>query len=268
MNFLDIIASNDTRYNFHSHTQFCDGRDIMENFVTSAIAKGFHHYGFTPHSPVPIASSRNMKFEAVDSYIKEFNRLKGCYGDRINLYLSLEIDYLSPEFCASNSYFSSLPLDYRLSSVHFIKSQDGDFVDIDGKFDNFKRNMSMYFHDDIEYVVNQFYNQSVSMVEAGGFDIIGHFDKIGHNASHYRPGIEDESWYNKRVVELFEAIMDHHLIVEVNTKALALHNRLFPNVRYFDMLRKYNAPVLVNSDAHYPDLIDAGRDFAIKLLKK
>ena len=182
MNFLDIIASNDTRYNFHSHTQFCDGRDIMENFVTSAIAKGFHHYGFTPHSPVPIASSCNMKFEAVDSYIKEFNRLKGCYGDRINLYLSLEIDYLSPEFCASNSYFSSLPLDYRLSSVHFIKSQDGDFVDIDGKFDNFKRNMSMYFHDDIEYVVNQFYNQSVSMVEAGGFDIIGHFDKIGHNA--------------------------------------------------------------------------------------
>ena len=150
MNFLDIIASNDTRYNFHSHTQFCDGRDIMENFVTSAIAKGFHHYGFTPHSPVPIASSCNMKFEAVDSYIKEFNRLKGCYGDRINLYLSLEIDYLSPEFCASNSYFSSLPLDYRLSSVHFIKSQDGDFVDIDGKFDNFKRNMSMYFHDDIE----------------------------------------------------------------------------------------------------------------------
>ena len=56
--------------------------------------------------------------------------------------------------------------------------------------------------------------------------------------------------------------------MEVNTKALALHNRLFPNVRYFDMLRKYNAPVLVNSDAHYPDLIDAGRDFAIKLLNK
>lgn len=41
-------------YNFHSHTQFCDGRFPMADFVVAAVDGGFTHYGFSPHSPVPI----------------------------------------------------------------------------------------------------------------------------------------------------------------------------------------------------------------------
>jgi histidinol-phosphatase (PHP family) len=60
--------------------------------------------------------------------------------------------------------------------------------------------------------------------------------------------------------------MDYHFTIEVNTKAWLQRNRFYPNLKYFDLLKRYNAPVVVNSDAHYPTLINNGRLEAIKLL--
>ena len=169
------------------------------------------------------------------------------------------MDFLD-EWGPSSPYFQNLPLDYRIGSVHFIPSFNSDeYVDIDGDFQNFSRKMKRYFEGDIERVVRSFYAQSEKMVEKGGFDIIGHFDKIGHNASLYCPGIEEQPWYARLVERLFEAIMDHHLVIEINTKKWVTDQRLFPHVRYFKMLKRYGAPVLFNSDAHFPQLINSGR---------
>ena len=96
---------------------------------------------------------------------------------------------------------------------------------------------------------------------------IGHFDKIGLNASLYSTGIDEQPWYDRLVINLLEAILDHGYIIEINTKAWQQHNRFFPNQKYFPLLKKYNAPIIVNSDAHYPALIDSGRPEALQLLK-
>ena len=42
----DILAAigSGTRYNLHSHTQFCDGHADMETMVQGAIAAGLTHY--------------------------------------------------------------------------------------------------------------------------------------------------------------------------------------------------------------------------------
>ena len=262
------ITKNSKLYNFHSHTQFCDGRATMEEFVVEAVKRGFTHYGFTPHSPIPFSSPCNMKHEDVPAYIAEYKRLKNAYGDSINLFLSMEIDYLGEHWGATNSFFDTLPLDYRLSSVHFIPSfvDSSEMVDIDGNFLSFRKKMGIFFGNDIEAVVRSFYAQSLSMIEAGGFDIIGHFDKIGHNAGHFSEGIEREKWYIELVEQTFEAIMDNNLIIEVNTKALKDHCRTFPNEQFYYLLTKYSAPLLINSDAHYPELINAGREETMSLL--
>ena len=47
------IAATSQLYNFHSHTQFCDGHAEMPEFAAKAAEMGFSHYGFSPHSPVP-----------------------------------------------------------------------------------------------------------------------------------------------------------------------------------------------------------------------
>lgn len=53
----------------------------------------------------------------------------------------MEIDYLNDDWGPANDYFQSLPLDYRIGSVHFIPTRGGDFVDIDGSPDRFVVNL-------------------------------------------------------------------------------------------------------------------------------
>lgn len=277
MNLKQII--NSTRaYNFHSHTQFCDGRAPMEEFVKNAINEGYSHYGFTPHSPIPFHSSCNMRVDQVDEYFNEFDRLKALFSDKINLYKSMEIDFLGDDWGASLPYFQELPLDYRLSSIHFIPSQYGEMIDVDGKPESFIKKMNTYFNNDIRYVVETFYARTLRMIELGGFDILGHFDKIGFNASYYQPGIEHESWYQRLINEVIDAILTAGIIVEVNTKAWIppvnssdeqIRNyipRLFPSPSTIATLVRHNVPLIVNSDTHFPLRISSGRSDAFQII--
>lgn len=265
---MDIIKelSSSRKYTLHSHTQFCDGRAPMQDFVVVAIKEGFTHYGFSPHSPVPIESPCNMSFDDVPAYLAEVDRLRDVYGDRIKLYAAMEIDYLGPQWGPSLEYFASLPLDYRIGSVHFLPTQEGELIDIDGSADRFKANMASKFHDDIRYVVEKFFNASAAMIEAGGFDIIGHFDKVAQNSSAYLPGIEDKQWFMDLADSLVDLICERKPIVEINTKAKLLHGRIFPSERYLPKLVAAGVPIVVNSDAHVPGLIDASRDYAFQLI--
>ena len=264
----DILADigDSRRYTLHSHTEYCDGRATMEAFARKAVEEGFTHYGFTPHSPIIITSPCNMLRDNVARYDAEFSRIVREHGDKVKFYRSMEIDHLGDEWGPAHDYFASLNLDYSIGSVHFIPTQEGDYVDIDGNFEGFKKKMAKHFHDDIRYVVETFYAQSCRMVEAGGFDIIGHLDKIGSNAGYYQPGIESEPWYQSLLDDLISRVIDARLTVEINTKAWAQHGRMFPHTDKWAALVRAGVPIVVNSDVHVPALINAGRDEAYKLL--
>lgn len=266
MDFLATIGESEL-YNFHSHTQFCDGRASMEDFAREVVAQGFSHYGFSPHSPIPIESTCNMLKIDVPIFLNEVNRIKEKYGDKATFYASMEIDYLGEDWGPAHLYFQELPLDYRIGSVHFIPSQKGKMIDVDGSYENFAAKMERHFKGDIRYVVETFYHQSIAMVNARGFDLIGHFDKISDNASHYSPGIEDEPWYQLLVSDLINAIIANKLTVEINTKAWENHHRFFPHPRYWQRLIEAQVPIIINSDAHYPHLINANRPQALSLQK-
>ncbi len=260
------LQDNETLYNFHSHTQFCDGRADMRAFAKAAVDAGFAHYGFSPHSPIPVPSSCNMSRDNVPAYLAEVEYIKENFkGTRF--YASMEIDYLGADWGPAIDYFQQMPLDYRIGSVHFIPSQAGEYVDIDGRYENFARKMEQNFNNDLRYVVETFYAQSIAMVQHGGFDIMGHFDKIGQNANYHCEGVELTPWYEECVQALIAEIIKSGVTIEINTKALAQHKRLFPNERYLAQLVKAGVPMLVNSDAHYPELINAGRDYALALLR-
>lgn len=265
MDFIKELGGS-RRYTFHSHTQFCDGRAQMEAFAREAVARGFTHYGFTPHSPVPIESPCNMALVKVPEYLAEVDRIRAEYGDRCRFYAGMEVDYLGDICGPSDSSFHQPGLDYVIGSVHFIRSRKGDWVDVDGNFESFRRKMERFFDNDIRYVVETFYAESVKMLEKGGLDILGHFDKIGHNASHFAPGIEEEGWYRALIDDYIGRIIASGVTVELNTKAWQDHGRLFPAPVHVPRLVKEGVPVIVNSDAHVPALIDASRDRAFELI--
>lgn len=263
---LENIAKSTRRYNFHSHTQFCDGKAEMEDFVEAALKSGFEHYGFSPHSPVPVDSPCNMSEEDVPAYFAEVERLKDKYLGRIKLYSSMEIDFLGNDWGAHIPYFQELALDYRLSSVHFVPDHAGGFVDIDGSFPGFKEKMARYFDNDIEGVVKSFFSQTEKMLELGGFEICGHLDKIAQNASLFRPGITSTGWYKKLMNRCLDAVEGNGCLLEVNTKAYELHGRYFPGTEWFGEITRRGIKTVVNSDVHRPHLMNAGRGYAFELL--
>lgn len=239
----------------------------MRDFAQAAVDAGFAHYGFSPHSPIPLPSSCNMDRDRVPEYLDEVNYIKHNYGPT-RFYASMEIDYLGDDWGPAIDYFQQLPLDYRIGSVHFIPSQTGEYVDIDGRYENFAHKMTENFNNDLRYVVETFYAQSIAMVRTGGFDLLGHFDKIGQNASYHCAGVEQQPWYEECVQALIAEIIRSGVTIEINTKALAQHHRIFPNERYIPQLLRARVPIVVNSDAHYPDLINAGRPQTLNLLSK
>lgn len=265
---LNSLIRVSDRYNLHSHTQFCDGRTDMEGMAAAACAKGFTLWGFTPHSPVNQKSSCNMAFEKMDEYLAECRRLAESYSDRMRVLASLEIDYISPDFGPHTDYFQKLPLDYRLASVHFVPNRHGVWLDCDGRFERFESYLREGYDNDLRYVVEKYFEQVILMLEGGGFEILGHFDKIAGNASAADPGIESNGWYEALVDDVISHASSAGVTVEINTKSFADKGRFFPASQWWPKIIHADLPVAVNSDTHYADKTDAGRGDALELLQK
>lgn len=255
---IELIKNTD-KYNFHSHTQFCDGRASMAEMAEAAAAEGFDIWGFSPHSPLSQSEPCNMKFENMDAYLAEASRLKDVYDGKMKILTSLEIDYMSPDFGPHIDYFQNLPLDYRLASVHFVPNQEGVWLDCDGKFERFAEYLKDGYHGDLRYVTEKYFEHVIRMLERGGFEILGHFDKIAGNAAFADPELENQVWYEALVDDVISHAQTAGVIVEINTKSLADKKRYFPALRWWSKLKAAGVPIVFNSDAHYPDKVNAGR---------
>lgn len=252
--------------NYHSHTLYCDGRAGMEEFIRFAISQGFSSYGISSHAPLPFSTHWTMEWDRMDDYLAEFSRMKEKYASDIELAIGLEIDYLNEDSNPSVERFRSLSLDYRIGSVHLLHDPKGEVVDIDVSADAFRGIVDKHFGGDSETVIHLYYDRLLRMVELGGFDIIGHADKMHYNAAACRPDLLDEPWYERLMHDYFSEIVRRGYIVEINTKARHTLGTFYPNERYFTLLKELGARVQVNSDAHFPERINSGRSEALEAL--
>lgn len=238
----------------------------MAEMAVAARSAGMKYYGFSPHSPIPVESPCNMLPEKVEEYIAQSREIAERYrGDTIFL-TSMEIDFLSADWGPHIDYFQRLPLDYRIGSVHFVPTMEGVPIDCDGRYESFSRKLHDFFGGDLRYVVEKYFEQLITMIERGGFEMLGHLDKIAGNASMAQPGIEDEKWYEGLIAHAISAATTAGLTVEINTKAYADKSRFFPAQRWWSKVIDAGLPIVVNSDAHYPDKITAGRQEAFDRL--
>lgn len=254
--------------NYHCHNYYCDGRADMDSFIRFALSAGFTSFGFSSHAPLPFPTSWTMEWDRMNDYLSEFRRLKEKYSKRIELAIGLEIDYINEEYNPGNIHMQALPLDYRIGSVHMLPNLHNQLVDIDCPALTFRSIVDSSFDGDLEYVVRLYYKSLKRMIAIGGFDILGHADKIHYNASCFRPGLLDEPWYDTLIHEYFEYISKQDIQIEINTKSYNEQHTFFPNKRYFPYLHDLGIQVQVNSDAHYPERINNGRAEALQALLK
>lgn len=257
--------------NYHSHCTFCDGRDAPEAFIRFAVAKGFDIYGFSSHSPLPFETFWNMSACDMPEYLAEIDRLKKKYAGRLTIYTGMEIDYLDKSYHAAIPYFRKLPLDYRIGSVHFLplshRLAEKNMVCIDGAASDFKAALYIHFGGNIKKFVRRYYESVLHMIESGGIDIVGHIDKIYMNGQYCKGFSLDEDWYMTSFKACLDLIAEKGLMVEINTKNYTRKKETFPHLQFLPLLKEMHIPVMVNSDCHFPDLVNDGRPEVLQLLK-
>lgn len=260
-----------TRSNYHSHCTFCDGRSHPEDFVRFALSHGFRAYGFSSHSPLPFETNWNMSKEDMPDYLAEIRRLKEKYADKLEIYTGLEVDYLDGSYNASLPYFRELPLDYRIGSVHFLprdgELSEANMVCIDGAFSEFDESVRHYFGGEISRLVMRYFESVQAMIEAGGIDIVGHIDKIYMNGQRCAGFSFDAEWYRRALLDSLDLVAEKGLMLEINTKNLRRKGESYPHRSFLEEVRQRGIPVLVNSDCHYPDLVNDGRAEAFEWLR-
>lgn len=266
MNISRIVRETDA-YNFHSHTPYCDGRHPMRDMAVAAVGCGMKYYAFTPHSPVPVPSSCNMEINDVSAFLTECESLRREFAQDISLCSGMEIDRLGAHWGPHINLFADMPLKVRIGSVHFVGTQSGELVDCDGNAERFAVNLRERFSSDLRYVVEKYFESVLEMIAAGGFDILGHFDKIAGNASAILPDIEDRPWYSDLVYAVLAEAKAHGCLVEINTKAYETKGRFFPSVRWWPAMLERGLVTVVNSDAHYKDRVNLGREKAFEILR-
>ncbi|MDO9154734.1 MAG: histidinol-phosphatase [Paludibacter sp.] len=238
--------------NYHSHCSFCDGRNSMEEFVSSAIAQGITKYGFSSHAPLPFLTQWTMLEEDFLDYEKEFYRLKELYSNKIELFLGLEIDYIDGCSDIDNEFFSDKKLDFTIGSVHYLdKIADNQYWTIDGCFKEFDDGLNQLFGGNIHRASKRFFEVTGLMIEKGGFDIVGHLDKITYHGLKYKDFKLTDKWFFDLVSDILLLIKEKNLILEINTKALTEHGLTFPHQIFFPLINEMKIPVVVNSDCHY-----------------
>ncbi len=239
-------------FNLHTHSIFSDGKSTAEEVVQEAIRQGLKILGFSDHSPVPFENSFAIKNNEVNNYITTIKSLKEKYKDQIDIYCSMEMDFIPGIVKDFKKTKEELNLDYMIGSVHLVGNNIDRLWFIDGsKVETYDEGLFNYYDGDIKKGVRAFFHQYNKMIETEEFDIVGHFDKIKmHNRGRYFS--ENDKWYRDYLMETLTLIKEKSLIVEVNTRGIykKRSDDFYPSAWLFPIMREMNIPVVISSDSH------------------
>ena len=243
--------------NFHTHTNLCDGDNTPEEMVKSAINNGFLSLGFSGHAYTDFDLSYCMK--DTDAYIKEINRLKEKYKNKIQIYLGLEEDagYLHDR----NKF------DYIIGSSHYL-THNGNFYAYDVSYDGFKEICKLFDNDYIKTAEN-YYERFCNYIITRKPDIIGHFDCITKYDELDEPVFRNNEKYRKMVENYLNVAIKSECIFEVNTGAISRKYRTnpYPDEHLLYILKKNNSKLILSSDSHAADTLDFYFEETRKILK-
>jgi len=249
--------------NLHTHTNFCDGKGEPEEFVQKAIEKGFEMIGFSSHAFLPVPTDWTIKEIDFPLYIAEINRLKKAYSNRIEILSGLEVDYI-PGIHGPSCFRSidKAKLDYIIGSVHFIpvKNHPRKYLEIDFNPVQMKQIIDEGYGGDSREMIRMYYGLVREMLLNDPPDILGHLDLVKKFNGENIFFDELESYYCEEIEKTLAVLSKTPTILEVNTAPIyrGLDDEPYPSKPFLKMCRGYSIPIVLNSDAHFPDALDGG----------
>jgi len=246
--------------NFHTHSNFDDGRVLIEEYIKEALKQNVAILGFSSHNPLPFSVDWVVKKEEFTEYCKTVRELAKRYEDRIRILLGLEMDFLSNLNSFYRKGIDLSILDYMIGSIHFVNFfEDKSGWAIDGSQEDFAKGLNELYEGNTKKVVQDYYKIMRKMLQYENPDILGHLDLIKMNNNEEKYFSEKENWYRQEVTDTLKALSKSSSILEVNTGGIARGkiDSLYPSTWILEEAYQMRIPITLSSDAHKPEQITA-----------
>ncbi|WCE32542.1 histidinol-phosphatase [Vibrio sp. SCSIO 43137] len=240
--------------NYHTHCHYCDGKGTPEEVVNKAVELGYEAIGFSSHAPLPFANDYSMQEQDLPAYLDAVNKQKSRHN--IEVYLGLEIDFLEGYLQPADSRWKTLGLDYVIGSVHGVMFSDEkqDMMCVDGLDDDMDFLLNDIYQGNGRRLVEDYYQKVSALCQAGGFDILGHYDLVKKHNLRLNFFDESESWYRDIAISTLDDVAKSGVIMEVNFGGILRGSTkdVYPPLWLMKQANRRNIPMQINADAHAP----------------
>ncbi len=240
---------------YHTHTRLCrHASGEIRDYVLSAINKNFKEIGVSDHMPLPdgFDPEHRMSVDEFKTYKQWYDSVVEEFGDKIKIKFGIEAEFIEEKIDFIKEFVLNGKFDYVIGSLHFI----GDW--------NIASHREAWKWDgrDVNEVYESYYKTVKKLVSSGIFDIVGHFDmikKFGHRS---------DKNFEELVREILKIVKECGLCVEINTSGLRHKvGEIYPSIWILEIVKEYEIPLTLGSDAHDPNDVGKGFEVAYQLIQ-
>lgn len=263
------------KYNLHTHTAYCDGKNKPEEMIRKALELGFTLLGFSGHGFAPHDDDVCMSPEGEEAYRQEILGLREKYREQLDIRLGIEKDFYAEESVRETGAEppSDFDYDYIIGSVHYVK-KDGVYLSVDDTAEIMERAVEEHFRGSVRDYVECYFATEAQVLEKTQADIVGHFDLVGKFNEGGRYWDENAPWYRDCAMAALEHIAAQQAerrkgisdflgeegrpIFEINMGGMAkgYRTRPYPDQFLREQLQILGCPLILSSDCHNADFLD------------
>lgn len=244
---------------FHTHTNFCDGKNTPAQMVVSAYAMGLTDYGISGHGYITSGEEFGMNPKVFEQYKSEIMKLKEQYKGKMNIYMGVELDILG--------YLHEA--DYTIGSCHCIE-KNGEYVIVDDTEEKLCNAVNRLWNGDWYSMTGDYYELVSKTYDITKCDFIGHFDlitKFNQDNKHFD---ESNDIYLEQAYNAMKKLNSYGVPFEINTGAISRGYRKepYPNKILLRELYNMGGRIIINSDSHSAENICYKFDEAASIAKE
>lgn len=249
------------KQNLHTHSQYDDGKDAIDEIVQKAQERGFTILGFSGHGYYAKDDS-SMTPEKTKQYIQEVRQAQQQAPNGLKIYLGIEKDSMAPIENVED-------FDYVIGSVHYLE-HNGKIYPIDYSQEQFDEMLKEGYQNDINALAKEYYLAIERKAQNPNIQIIGHLDLIAkYNEDQTYYCFDDPKILSYAKVAI-EQLVKAGKIFEMNSGAMArgYRNSPYPSIELLKLIYEANGKILINTDCHHKEYLDYGMQICLDLAKQ
>ncbi|HIG39635.1 MAG: histidinol-phosphatase [bacterium] len=255
---VEAVQSSDTDHlhNFHTHTYRCKhATGDVADYCQEAVNRSMQTLGFSDHSALPDDRwiQARMHYADLSEYTGAIDQAKVDFPT-LTILKGMECEYIEKfHSWYEEELLGELQFDYLIGASHFFTADDK-WVGTYGGTDSPER-------------LRAFADYTIGMMATGLFDFIAHPDLFGNCYLNWDADAQACSQ------DILQAAADLDVGMEINALGLRkqAHKKksnpfpMYPWLPFWELATDYDVKVIVNSDAHRPEDLQARTGEARKI---